>query len=265
MLVFIFLLILSNICFAAEIKPQIIEYQNTTVIINVSKTQANRIVLPDNIISKVDSKEKGLEVTVTGKQAFAKFSPTISTTKIVSADNKNSKIKGQKTLYNNNKPVELYLLTKNKTYEFVLAPKNIPKQTIIIRDSLLEKEQNKKSAKSFERSTSYQKQINKLIYKTFNNLPLKGFEKKNTLNIVANTSRLEIIKKTEFIGNKYKINLYTIKNKLQSGVEIVETALIPLVKDNIYAISIFYNNDVYKIPPYGKADAIIITENNLKE
>ncbi len=261
---------LKNICilsifisfiFGKEIEPKIIDYSNKTIFINVSKTQTNRIILPEIIRSKITSKEKGLEVTANEKEAFVKFSPIISTIKIVSADNKNAKIKNQKTVYENTEPVELYLLTKNKTYEFILNPKNITKQTIIIKDSSLNTKELRKISKNYEMSIPFKKQINSLMHSVFNNNTPIGYEKNNVLDVVANTNKIKIIKTSEYFGNRYKINLYKLKNKTKKGMEIMETALIPLVKNKIYAISIFYDNSIYKIPPNGIAKAMIIVDN----
>lgn len=242
--------------FSGEIEQKTVEYDGKTQKIEISNSQINRIVLPYKISSKLTSKEKGLDVSVVDTQAFIKFMPILETTKIAENQTNNQKILNKETKYTAINEAEVYFLTNSgETFSFIFQPRAIPAQTIIVRDI------RANAVKSFnEKTTSFQDQISSIVKDVFKTQELKGFKKTKINKIVLDDSRLRIISNFIYESSKYNVYLFDIKNKFKTkGMQIKEIALMPLVKFPIYAISIYYANEIYEIAPNSYAKAIIIT------
>lgn len=242
--------------FSNEIEQKTIEYDGKTQKIEISNSQINRIVLPYKISSKLTSKEKGLDVNVVNNQAFIKFMPILETTRLADSKTNSQKILNKETKYAAINEAEVYFLTDNgETFSFIFQPRVIPAQTIIVRDI------RANAIKNFnEKTTAFQDQISLIIQDVFKTQELKGFKKTKINKIVLDDDRLQIISHFMYESSKYNVYLFDIRNKFKTkGMQIKEIALMPLVKFPIYAISVYYANEIYEIPPNSYAKAIIIT------
>lgn len=232
-----------------------IEYKGETLTIPVSFEQTNLIVLPSNIASKVDSKEKNLEVAINGKQAFVKFSPTIETTKLQMDAEKEAKQQKQEIKYQKGVPAELFLLADDGvTYSFILMPSQMDSQTITINN----KAQKRKELSFKESQTPFKNNLDSLTKKILSEQTLSGYEVEKRNEQVASSSKIDIELKQIFRGAKLDIFLFSLINKTSIGEEVQERDLIPLLDNkSIYRIVLFYDNDVLEIPPRGTAKALV--------
>jgi len=104
----------------------------------LSASDVNRIVCGTEIKDVTFSKEKGVMVKYSGKNAFVKF----AVTKL-----------GDKTLYAVN-PVEMFIVCGENVYNIIAIPKRIPSQTIRLNSGKIEKIQKNNTlhaGQSFER------------------------------------------------------------------------------------------------------------------
>lgn len=123
----------------AIINNQEVEYKDQTITIPVSSNQINRIVLPSEISSKIVSDEKNLEIEINGKEAFIKFSPIMETVRGVNPEDGTTQIEDQNIKYVSNQPAEVFFITKNKTYSFILVPSKMDAQTILVNHKAQQK------------------------------------------------------------------------------------------------------------------------------
>lgn len=103
-----------------------------------SASDVNRVVCGTDIKDVTFSKEKGVMVKYSGKNAFVKF----AVTKV-----------GEKTLYAVN-PVELFVICGESVYNIIAIPKRIPSQTVRLNTGKMEKIQKNNAihaGQSFER------------------------------------------------------------------------------------------------------------------
>ena len=99
-------------------------YNNTPVVVlpetetpvDLSSSDINRLVCPVDIKDVIYSKEKGVIVKITGKNAFIKF--------LV-------KKEGDKENYSTT-PTEMYVVCGAATYNLIAMPKRIPARTVIL-------------------------------------------------------------------------------------------------------------------------------------
>lgn len=103
-----------------------------------SASDVNRVVCGTDIKDVTFSKEKGVMVKYSGKNAFVKF----AVTKV-----------GEKTLYAVN-PVEMFVVCGESVYNIIAIPKRIPSQTIRLTSGKIEKIQKNQevhAGQSFEK------------------------------------------------------------------------------------------------------------------
>lgn len=89
----------------------------------LSASDVNRLVCGTDIKDVTFSKEKGVMVKYSGKNAFVKFAVTKQ---------------GEKTLYAVN-PVELFVICGESVFNIIAIPKRIPSQTVRLNSGKLEK------------------------------------------------------------------------------------------------------------------------------
>jgi conjugal transfer pilus assembly protein TraK len=113
-----------------------------------SASDVNRVVCSSDIKDVTFSKEKGVMVKYSGKNAFVKF----AVTKV-----------GEKTLYAVN-PVELFVICGESVYNIIAIPKHIPSQTIRLNSGRLEKIQKNHEVHSGQ---AFEKKIDEIIKSTY--------------------------------------------------------------------------------------------------
>lgn len=84
--------------------------------VELSSSDINRLVCPEDIKDVIYSKEKGVTVKIEGRNAFVKF--------LVMKD-------GEKDIYSAT-PTELYVVCGQKTFNLIALPKRVPSRTVIL-------------------------------------------------------------------------------------------------------------------------------------
>lgn len=242
---------------------QTIEFKSETITIPVSVEQINRIVLPSKITSKVVSKEKNLEVSISGNQAFVKFAPIVEITKIQMEAEKEAKTQKQEIKYKESTATEIYFLADDDTtYSFILVPSKMDAQTITITNA----KQKKKELSLKETQTPFMNNMANIVKQTFSGKPLAGYETEDRNEEIATSDNVNIVLVAVHRGVKYDIYKLSLLNKTSKGVALEERNLMGIIDKPTYLVSIFYDNDIYEIPPKGFAQALIIvaSEGNKK-
>lgn len=234
---------------------QEVEYKGDTITVPVSKEQTNKIILPAKINSKVSPKEKNLEISITGNQAFVKFAPTVEITKSQMDAEKGAKVEKQEIKYTQSTPTDVHFLAEDDiTYSFILVPSTMDSQTITVTN----KQQKRKELSFKESQTPFINNLNDITKKFFSGKPLAGYEIQERNEEIATSEKINIILTKVVKGAKYDVFKLSLVNKTNQGVELEERNLIGIVDRPTYRIAIFYDNDVYEIPPKGAAEALVI-------
>ena len=257
------LLLCASSMFAKNI---VIDNLNETKHINISRTDINRFVFPSLIKTQVSSKEKDLLVTTSGNEMFVKFSPYQEQEEVQVGGK--TVTQGTSTIvYNKAKVNEIFVVTENKTYLFILHPEDSESTTVLVTESFKDKVENIKT--SLNSDTDYVKEIaNNLINNILNNNPIKGYEivqenkKLNSVYIPQIKADMNVELLTVYKGYKFIIEEYKIENNNNFILSIPDTKniLYSIIdrKDLLVAYTLYYDNRIYKILPNDHARLIVI-------
>lgn len=239
----------------AEAEVQRYDYREGALSIPISATQINRFTFPSKITSKVVSNEKQLEVSVHENQAFVKLSPLRVTVKIPASGKEAEKIESQEIKYESQEPIEIFFLTEDQqTYSLILIPSTLDTQTIHIKNSKAKRE--KLAFK--EKQTPLVETLSSMVKHYFSSRELRGYEEHPVSKAIFDSPTLQIEQKRLYKGAKFDVHVWQIFNKTTRGIVLEERALIGLIHAPIYAISLYYDNDVYEIPPLSSAEAMVV-------
>lgn len=239
---------------ASEINNQEVEYSGKTITLPVSAKQINRFVLPASIKSKIASSEKNIEIEINGSEAFVKFSPIMETIHKVNQHDNTSQIEDQKIVYASDGPAEVFFITEKQTYSFILVPSKMDAQTILVNH----KQQDKKELEYREKSTPFSGLITDLIRDAFTKKELRGYTAITKNELLASNEQVDVILKTIHQGSSFDIYVSSLENKTDKGVKVEERNFLGIINRPVYGISIFYDNEIYEIPPYGNAQVAIV-------
>jgi len=240
--------------FASEISNQEIEYNGKTVTVPVSSSQINRIVLPSLIRSKIASDEKNIEIEINGREAFIKFSPIMETIRSINEEDGSSEIEDQSIKYASEQPTEVFFVTKDQTYSFIFVPSKMDAQTILVNYRKKEKEDL-----SFqEKSTPFTTLITNLVKESFSGKEVRGYTNITKNELLASNEKLDVTLTMVREGASFDIYMLKLKNKTASGVKVEERNFMGIIERPTYAISIFYDNELYEMPPFGEAHVAIV-------
>ena len=251
-------------------KNIVIDNLNETKHINISRTDINRFLFPAPIKTQVNSKEKDLMVTTTGNEMFVKFS-AYQEQEEVQVGGKTVNQGTNKIVYDKAKVNEIFVVTDNKTYSFILHPSDEEATTIMITESFKDKVENIKIG--LNNDTEYVKELsNNIINNILNNNPLKGYEivkenrKIGNIYIPEIKAEMGVELVNTFKGYKFTIEEYNIENNNDFILSIpdAKNILYSIVdrKELLVAYSLYYDNRIYKILPNDKARLIVIKYTN---
>ena len=237
----------------------IINNPNDRVVVSISKTSVNRLVLPSKILDVTYSKEKGLNIKIVGNQAFLKYIP-IKKQEYQVVNNQKRPIGEPKIVYDNAKTSEVYFVTEDKTFSFVFIPKKIKPETIIVNDFI----SKAKKIMKYETEDNYIVSLSK-ISKTIlqDKLPF-GYKIKEVNKIIYQDNVFITKLLNEYKGVIYKAYLYSVKNKSNKPIRLSIKALYNLSHNTPKSISIYYGNKINYLLPYGKAKVLILEGNNVR-
>lgn len=210
---FLFILLLNISLALAKIVT--IEHSEETQIVEVSKTDINRIVCPVEITSVIYSKEKDIEIKREGRNLFVKF----LVRQII--DPNTGQVKN--TILDI--PRDLYVECGGKIFSLILIPKEVPPTTIILKADF----SDLKKAYEFEKSfTEYEKMLVELIKKAYFETPPDGYKVKVKNTLVEEFKELSLILSKVYEGATVSIEEYLIIAR--EDVELFEEMFIPYLK-----------------------------------
>lgn len=235
----------------------IIDNPSSDVInVNVSNSSVNRIVLPSQILDVAYSKEKGIDIKISNNQAFVKFLPIQKEqVKNVSKDQYES-VGEPEIIYDKAKSSEVFFVTADRTYSFVLNPKDIEAETIIVNDFSVSKGEILK----YESDDPYMSTMAKITENILKGGTPQGYKAKKIDKILSSNEILVIKELMNYDGVLYKATLLEVENKTDKALRLDAKDYISIAKDSPKAISIYYNNEVNHLLPYSKAQVVIITK-----
>lgn len=263
-------LLLLAITSSVYAKNIVLDNLNETKHINISKSDINRFVFPYPIKTQIASKEKDLLVTTSGNEMFVKFSP-YQEQEEVQVGGKTVNQPTNKIIYDKAKVNEIFVVTDNKTYSFILHPNDEEATTVMITESFKDKVENIKIGLNGD--TDYVKEISQnIINNILNNNPIKGYEIVQENKALGNVYIPEIKAKmgvelvTSYKGYKYIIEEYSILNNNDFILSIpdAKNILYSIIdrKELLVAYTLYYDNRIYKILPNDKARLIVIKYTN---
>ncbi len=259
-------------------RTEIIDNLEDTGHIILSRTDANRLVFPYQIKQEIDSKEKDLMVSVVGKEIFIKFMPykkqdiTQQQGGVQGGNKEQVKdtVNGEKIIYDESKPAEIFIVTEKKTYSLIVYPKDVETTTVYFNETF----EKKKEDIFINKDAEYVDNIANNILKPIMANPeiaLDGFEK-TTINTgfspiflpELNTNILLGHSRT-YKGYRYQVDEYELRNPSRFAMTIPNTkeflrSIIGQDKKKIIAYSMYYGNRTYKIFPSQSAKLLIVSE-----
>jgi len=140
--------------FPAELQAQAV-FPEVSTAVTLSNSDINRITCREEIKDVVFSREKGLSVKTTGKDAFVKFLITR---------------KEEKEVYSST-PSELFVVCGENVYNLIAIPKRVPSQTVRLSPGSEKIRENR----SLYRELPFEKKILAIIRSVYTNEIPEGF------------------------------------------------------------------------------------------
>jgi hypothetical protein len=173
-----------------------------------------------------------------------------------------------KILYDKNGPADLYVVTKDKTYQIILIPTDRDLVTIYFTESF---ENKKEQLFKFNNNEYVDVIVNKLITPYLKNGNLSGFQnlaissKRKQLYLDQDGSIVNISLAKKLTSQLFNIYEYKIVNPSTIPLHIKNTKSIldefnkEFENEEIKAYTIFYDNRIYKILPNDFAKLVIVS------
>jgi hypothetical protein len=196
-----------------HIEPQFVEGGGYTDVV-ISLKDMNRIVCPADDIGFVTySKEKHIQVSRNGKNAFVKVLPM----EVPEIDEKEYKIK--RVLKRDASPRELYIECGGTVFSLIMTPKDVPAQTVILKNEI----GDIKTAQAYETANDYEKTIFGLIKSAYEGVPVEGYQAKPfEFNKEFKEFSLKGVRK--YLGAKYRV--YEVKITAKEAIHLHEASFI---------------------------------------
>lgn len=231
---------------------------NQTISVNVSNNAINRIVFPENIKDIAYSQEKGVNINISGNQAFIKFMPVKKNTyKQGEAKGKAVPIHSE-IVYNKAQALDIYFITESKTYSFNLIPKQIDQQTIIVNDF----SSSLKKTLKYETEDSYIQTLSKITKSILNDEVPNGYKLKEINKIIKKSFSQNIIMENLYEGVVFKAYLFKIKNNTSQTQNIDIKEFFNYVQEKPASIAVFYDNEYNELLAHDEAKVVFIFKAN---
>lgn len=176
--------------------------------LKVSLTDINRIVCFSEVSNVVYSKEKEVEVKVSGRNVYVKFLP-----KVIDGKTEISSI-----------PRELYVECGGKVFQLVLLPEKRPATLIVLKSSYADKER----ALKYEKANPYDQTMLELIKGVYMEIPPEGYEVKLINKPYKAFAELDMVLYREYDGVKYRVREFILMANMD--VELWEGQFIPYLE-----------------------------------
>ena len=203
--------------------------------VELSSSDINRLVCPEDIKDVIYSKEKGVTVKIEGKNAFVKF--------LV-------KQAGDEEDYSTT-PTELYVVCGQKTFNLIALPKRIPSRTVLLSGG----DDKAKKNKSFFEGMPFEKKALSLIKSIYTeNIPDSyTIDWENRSFNLYKGLKLTLVRTVRIDGEGLRVKDFSIK--AQQGMELSEKDFLkPELTPNPVAIAI----DKLRLAPGDTARVIIV-------
>ena len=181
-----------------------------SVFVTVSEKDINRIEMPESVIEALSS--KAIDVKVKDRNIFVKLLDS--------------------------HPAELFISTQKRTISLILVPKDIPAETILVRD----KENNLSSSSNPPEESSYEDVIKKIVISLSKGIVPSGYIEIHPKGNEQTLSGLSAKKMYVIQGPVFQGEKYEIKNTGSLDVSLSEEMFY---KEGILAVSL----DKYTLSP----------------
>jgi conjugal transfer pilus assembly protein TraK len=215
-------LLLASVVFAKEEVPpkglQVVEFSHGWNVVYISMGDVNRIVCEKGDVSTVVySQEKEMQVKTEGRNVFVKLIP---------------KEEGNSKKVISDFPRELYVECAGEVFQLLLYPKSIPAATIYLK---LPYKKDTTKAKAFEKASSFEEAIGKLIKAAYLEEIPDGYDVEMVNKPAGSFRELDLVLYRRYTGDRFVVEEYLITAKL--NLELSEASFLPYLKNPV-AISI---------------------------
>lgn len=244
---------------------EIVKYNGDVAYMSLSEDSANRIIFPSNVVTKVYSKEKGVNIVEKGNEIYVKWTPLITTTTEIDQNGQANQVDAPKIDYTKAKIVDLFVTTESGTYSLILKPAPIPQETIVISNPAEEQ----KKTMAYEIKDPYMDTMKKLVDIGFDlatetpnsdmqNFKIEKVPEEQSIQIGGNVSA---VMKAKLTGSLFSIYLFEIKNQTAKTLPLMEKEFNRLPVTKKLAISL-YSNELF---PYQKSAVVVVARNSTSE
>lgn len=87
---------------------------------------------------------------------------------------------------------------------------------------------------------------------------MRGYVDIEKNELLASNNEINVFLKKVRKGAGFDIYMLELQNKTTNGVKVEERNFLGIIDRPTYAISIFYDNELYEMAPFGKAKVSII-------
>ena len=196
-----------------HIEPQFVEGGGYTDVV-ISLKDMNRIVCPADDIGFVTySKEKHMQVSRNGKNAFVKVLPM----EVPKIDEKQYKI--TRVLERDASPRELYIECGGTVFSLIMTPKDVPAQTVILKNEI----GDIKTAQAYETANDYEKTIFGLIKSAYEGVPVEGYQAK-PFEFSKEFKEFSLKGVRKYLGAKYRV--YEVKITSKDAIHLHEASFV---------------------------------------
>ncbi len=206
-------ILLFVMCVSKALATVVIEPSDAkSVFVTVSLKDINRIELPEDVVEALSSKP--IDIKIKGRNIFVKLLDST--------------------------PSELFITTAKRTISLILIPKDIPAETVIVRDKV---EGSTSYTSGFALSgMAYEETIKEIIFSLAKEIPLAGYipvypkSDEETLQGLS-AKKIYVIQGLMMQGEKYEI-----KNTSEQDMDLSEEMFY---EEGVLAVSI----DKYTLRP----------------
>ena len=114
-----------------------------------------------------------------------------------------------------------------------------------------------------EKETVFTKLITTLVRDNLVKEEISGYVTTNFDVLLATNEDVDIYLTKQREGAKFNIYTLKVNNKTDKPLQIEERNFIDLIDRSIFAISIFYDNELYEMPPFSHSTVTIIAKGDM--
>ena len=205
-LLFVIITLAAPFTTGAEEKPNdVLVYPEKATAVELSSTDVNRIICPEQVTDYVFSQEKGMTVSVNGRNLFVKYLITLK-------DGKN---------HYNKTPNEIFITTGGHVYSLITYPTQIPSKTVWL--AMPKESRLKENIRKYS-SLPQELKILELVKMTYRGETAQDVvaEKKNKKITVIHGVNVFLNQRVHIEGEGLAIKVFSLENTGDSSVQLNE-------------------------------------------